>query len=138
MCSPTVVSIKPLQRKKSKTFARNAANISLLAIWLNTNWQYMKDSNFLAVFANMKQLQRAVLLNIAGQCMKKSNTLVGNVINISLLRDICINTNLAAIGLICKVFVFLWKPKMFIIGIYAWWTHNEPKDIYTFYVFFSP
>ena len=36
----------------------------------------MKESNTLANIADMKQLQRDLLMNIKGQCMKESDTLV--------------------------------------------------------------
>ena len=48
-------------------------------ILLNTNGQYMMESNTLAGNATIKQLQRDILLNTKGQSMKESNTLANNV-----------------------------------------------------------
>ena len=52
----------------------------------------MKESNILAVNANIEQLQRAVSLNTTGQYMKESDTLADNAANISLRKEIWINT----------------------------------------------
>ena len=52
----------------------------------------MKESNILAVNANIEQLQRAVSLNTTGQYMKESNTLAVNAANISLRKEIWIDT----------------------------------------------
>ena len=48
----------------------------------------MKELNTLAVNANIKQLQLVVLLDITGEYMKVSNTLVDNAASISLTRDL--------------------------------------------------
>ena len=46
---------------------------------LNIKGQYMKESNTLVVNVTIKQLQTRILLNIKGQYMKESSTLAGNV-----------------------------------------------------------
>ena len=78
ICSPAKVSIKPLQKKillritgknlkESNTLADSAANISLRRdIWQHIKEEYMKESDTLAVNANIEQLQGVVLLNITG------------------------------------------------------------------------
>ena len=41
-------------------------------------FMHMKESNTLAGNATIKQVQRAILVSIKGQCMKESNILAGN------------------------------------------------------------
>ena len=52
----------------------------------------MKESNFLAGNAIIKQQQKQVLLNTKGQYMKESNFLVVNATIKQLERDILLNT----------------------------------------------
>ena len=71
----------------------NAKNISLPRdIWINTKGQYMKESNLLAIYANIKQLKGEVLLNIKGKYMKESDTLAGNAAKISQRRKLWMHT----------------------------------------------
>ena len=75
--------------KESDTLAVNA-NIEQRqeVVLLSITGEYMKESNILAVNANFKQRQGVVLLSITGEYMKGSDTLADNVVNISLRRDI--------------------------------------------------
>ena len=53
--------------KESITDVHNVANFSLRReVWVDTKGQYMKESNTLAVCANIKQLQGVISLNITG------------------------------------------------------------------------
>ena len=52
----------------------------------------MKESNTLAGSVTIKQLQRAILLNMKEQYMKKSNFLAGNAIIKQLEREVLQDT----------------------------------------------
>ena len=52
----------------------------------------MKESNILAANAANISLRREIWIDTEGQFMKESNTLADNVANISLRREIWMNT----------------------------------------------
>ena len=78
---------------ESNILAGNVVNIFLIReIWMNTRGQDVKESNTLAAYANIEQLQGVILLNITGEYMKGSNTLADNVANNYLTREVWIHT----------------------------------------------
>ena len=76
----------------SSTLVDNAKkNLLHCQIWLDTKGQCMKEANTLLDnigYANIKQLERGILVNTKSQYMKESNILAGNAANNFLIREI--------------------------------------------------
>ena len=66
----------------------------------------MKESNTLAGSVTIKQLQRAILLNMKEQYMKKSNFLAGNAIIEHLQKNVMLDTKGQYMKLFSSQFVY--------------------------------